>query len=302
MRVSIGGAVRLLIASSLIAALPAVALAQPTPRDSIIVSSKWLAAHASDPSLVVIDVERSDSMFTRGHIPNAQLLSYADIIVQRDGNNAELPAPDALQTVLSRVGISNGSRVVLYSSYPLLASRAFFTLDYAGLDRVSVLDGGTAAWKADGHALSTESAAVAPAHLVVHPRPEIVADAAWIMAHAKSANVRLIDTRTDEEYTGTGEHNGMPSAGHIAGARQLQWQELFRNSDAGAFKDANERSALYGVRAAKNDTVVTYCWIGLRASMTYLVARSLGYTVKLYDGSYEDWSRRKLPVVAGGQP
>jgi thiosulfate/3-mercaptopyruvate sulfurtransferase len=295
-------AMQVLVGVLLTGASPSAAATQPAPRDSIIVSAKWLASHASDPSLVVIDVERSDSLFAKGHVPNARLLSYADIIVQRDGNNAELPAPAALQAVLSRAGISNGSHVVLYSSYALLASRAFFTLDYAGLDHVSVLDGGAAAWKTGGHALSTESAAVAPGHLVVHPRPEIVADADWIMAHAKSPNVRLIDTRTDGEYTGSGEHNGMPSAGHLAGARQLQWQEFFQDPDAGIFKDAGALSATYSARAAMSDTVVTYCWIGLRASMTYLVARSLGYTAKLYDGSYEDWSRRALPVVAGRRP
>jgi thiosulfate/3-mercaptopyruvate sulfurtransferase len=292
-------AVRILVGCLVLAS---AAAAQPTPRDSIIVSAKWLAAHASDPSLVILDVERAEDAFTKGHIPNARLLPYNDIIVQRDGNNAELPAADALQSVFARVGVSNGSRVVLYSSYPLLASRAFFTLDYMGLDRVSVLDGGAAAWKADGHSLSTAGAGVAPGRLVVHPHPEIVADADWIMAHAKSPTIRLIDTRTDEEFTGSGTHNGMPSAGHLAGARQLQWQELFQDPDAGMFKDANARSAVYGARAAKSDTVVTYCWIGLRASMTYLVARSLGYTVKLYDGSYEDWSRRHLPVIPGGQP
>ena len=295
------------IARSISSALIAVAsaspvAAQPPARDSIIVSAKWLAARASDPSLVILDVDRSDTAFRRAHIPGARYLRYDDIAIQRDGNNAELPSPDALQAVLARIGISNGSRVVIYGATPLLASRAFFTLDYAGLDRVSVLDGGAAAWLAAGRQLSDAVATVTPGHLVVHPHPELVADADWIMAHAKSPNVRLIDTRTDGEYAGGAEHGGMPSAGHLAGARQLQWQEFFQDPDAGIFKDASTLASVYGARAAKSDTVVTYCWIGLRASMTYLVARSLGYTAKLYDGSYEDWARRKLPVVAGNQP
>jgi len=51
-----------------------------------------------------------------------------------------------------------------------------------------------------------------------------------------------------------------------------------------------------------NDTVVAYCWVGYRASVTYMIARALGYPTKLYDGSYEDWSRRRLPVIAGAKP
>ena len=47
---------------------------------------------------------------------------------------------------------------------------------------------------------------------------------------------------------------------------------------------------------------MTYCWIGFRASMTYTAARMLGLPAKLYDGSYQDWQIRKLPVVAGDKP
>ncbi len=94
----------------------------------------------------------------------------------------------------------------------------------------------------------------------------------------------------------------MPSEGHLAGARQLQWQELFREPDNLLFKEPAELEQLYKARVQPGDTVVTYCYVGYRASMTYLGARALGYPAKLYDGSYEDWSRRKLPLKAGGEP
>jgi thiosulfate/3-mercaptopyruvate sulfurtransferase len=171
------------------------------------------------------------------------------------------------------------------------------------LDHVSVLDGGGAAWQAAGHKMVEGDAATAPAgKFVPHLRPELVADAAWITSHAKAPHATLIDTRTDGEYAGGAERHGMPSTGHLAGARQLEWQEFFRDPEGGVFKTPNELASIYSARAPKGDTVVTYCWIGYRASMTYLVARSLGYTVKLYDGSYEDWARRKLPTVPGNQP
>ena len=38
------------------------------------------------------------------------------------------------------------------------------------------------------------------------------------------------------------------------------------------------------------DTVVAYCHIGQQATGTLFAARLLGYNVKLYDGSFEDWS------------
>jgi len=44
------------------------------------------------------------------------------------------------------------------------------------------------------------------------------------------------------------------------------------------------------------DTVVTYCFVGMRASVTYLAARAIGLVAKMYDGSYQDWSHRHLPL------
>ena len=45
------------------------------------------------------------------------------------------------------------------------------------------------------------------------------------------------------------------------------------------------------------DSVTTYCHIGQQASLLYFAARYLGYDAHVYDGSFEDWSRRQdLPV------
>jgi thiosulfate/3-mercaptopyruvate sulfurtransferase len=52
----------------------------------------------------------------------------------------------------------------------------------------------------------------------------------------------------------------------------------------------------------RGDTLVTYCLVGLRASGTYLAARLLGLPVFMYDGSYDDWGARKLPLTKGATP
>lgn len=57
--------------------------------------------------------------------------------------------------------------------------------------------------------------------------------------------------------------------------------------------EKNFSSALSG----KEKEVVVYCFIGQTASVDYLVGRSLGYKMKLYDGSLQEWSRdAKLPM------
>ena len=41
------------------------------------------------------------------------------------------------------------------------------------------------------------------------------------------------------------------------------------------------------------DTVATYCYIGMQASLLYFTARYLGYDAHMFDGSFEEWSNRK---------
>ena len=52
----------------------------------------------------------------------------------------------------------------------------------------------------------------------------------------------------------------------------------------------------FGMRLVISAAVITYCHIGQQATATLFAARTLGYSVMLYDGSFEDWSRRDLPV------
>ena len=49
--------------------------------------------------------------------------------------------------------------------------------------------------------------------------------------------------------------------------------------------------------------VVNYCYVGMRASYTYLIAKHLGYDARLYDGSWNEWSKNdSLPAVTSPQP
>ena len=65
-------------------------------------------------------------------------------------------------------------------------------------------------------------------------------------------------------------------------------------SQIAALGISNDSHAEAGVEP--NDTVVTYCHIGQQATATLFGALTLGHKVLLYDGSFEDWVRRDLPV------
>jgi thiosulfate/3-mercaptopyruvate sulfurtransferase len=278
--------------------------------DSVLVSTSWLASHLHDSDVVVLQVNMAmmhNAPFTAGHIPGARELPYDRIAIDKDGLGSEMPSVDSLREAFESVGVSDRSRVVVYYSGDApSAARALMALDYLGHDRVSLLDGGLPKWRAEGRPLETTSSPVARGTL--HPRPQesVIATAPWIESRIGKPGIALIDTRTDGEYLGTAGRHGMPSEGHLAGARQLQWQQLFQGDSGSAhgepMKSRSELAKMYADRMHPGDTLVTYCWVGYRASTTYLAARVAGLPVKLYDGSYQEWLREKLPVKAGATP
>ena len=280
--------------STILAALALVAAAS-----GLLVSADELAALLKDPTVVIVAVGNSADEFTAGHIPGARFVLYRDIAPDIDGLQSELPPVDHLRRVLAAAGISDRSKVVIYGS-TIGATRLFFTLDYFGHPNVRVLNGGLSAWKARGGQLEVAPPVTATAStLTPKPQPDRVVSADWIKERLSTRKMTLLDARPDAEFTGAdGGMNGMHVKGHLPDAQQLVWNSLLDSS--GKFlPDAELRKKYEAIGAATGTPLVSYCMVGMRASVTYFVARHLGYDARMYDGSIVDWTRRKLPAVMG---
>lgn len=275
------------------------AAAQIKPGTPSAVSAAWLAQHLSDPQTVVLHIDNSD--YDSGHVPGARKVAYSSIVVKRGNISSELPTVDSLRMTFEKLGISDGNSVVVYAHEAPMATRVLLSLYAAGVEKIAYLDGGLDAWKKAGQKLETSVAAVKPGKLSARSVAVPTVDADWITANAAKGKVSFVDTRTTGEYNGTGNRSGMPSAGHLAGAKQLEWEDLFSDRMT-TLKPRAELEKLYAERVKQGDAVVTYCWVGYRASATWFVARMLGYDAKLYDGSYQDWQQRQLPTKSGGTP
>jgi thiosulfate/3-mercaptopyruvate sulfurtransferase len=275
------------------------ALAVVAASSGLLVSADELAMLLKDPTVVVVAVGNSADEFTAGHVPGARFVLYDDIAPAIDGLQSELPPIETLRRVLANAGISDRSKVIVYGS-TIAATRLFFTLDYFGHPSVRVLNGGLAAWKARGGPLEVSPPPSATASaLTPKPQPDRVVSADWIKERLSTTKMKLLDARPDPEYTGSdGGMNGMHVKGHLPDAQQLVWNALLDSS--GKFlPDAELRKKYEAIGATKGTPLVSYCMIGMRASVTYFVARHLGYDARMYDGSIVDWTRRKLPAVMG---
>lgn len=277
----------------------------PTDRPGVIVTVEWLSQNAADSTIVPIHVG-SEAVFSEEHIPGASYLSFAEFAVRNDsatGLRNELPPPYAMRRRLEALGVSDDSKIVVYSDNErtLFATRLLFTLDYLGLGKQSfLLDGGLVAWKAAGNPVTADLSDTRPGSLSAKPVNELVADADWIAARMNTTGYLLVDARPHEQYAGAQEQTESRQ-GHIPGAVNLPLTELYDQD--GKMRHAAELERLFqNAGFTPGDTVVAYCVTGVLATGVTHAARHLGYEILVYDGSIEDWSadpERPLSVSPG---
>lgn len=287
---------------------PAAASAQTdaaAARARLVVTPAWLAQHLKDPDLVLLHVGNK-ATYDTGHIAGARHVDYRATLAASPapGDSAaltlEMLPPDVLRDRLAGLGISDTSRVVVYQSDDMWtpSTRVLLTLDYAGLPNVAWLDGGQKAWTKAGHPLTAEPAPAKAGTLSPLKLRPVVVDAEFVKAKLNTPGFAIVDSRNTPFYDGSrtgGRAGAEHKTGHIAGALSVPFDTL--TSAEVELKPAAEIAAVFTRAGVKpGDTVITYCHIGQQATAVLFAARTLGYKVMLYDGSFEDWSRRDLPV------
>ncbi|HZU14580.1 MAG TPA: sulfurtransferase [Chloroflexota bacterium] len=254
----------------------------------MIVDADWLAEHAKDANLALVDV-RAPFFYAQGHLPGAVNLPTVFL----HGPQGP-PDPQALARLLGRLGVTRDSHVVAYDDGASPdAARLYWVLTYYDHPQVSVLDGGATAWRHGGRDLEYMPATPEPTtYEIGEPNRPVRANAEQVARAVHDAHAVVLDTRSPGEYLGVQAHPG-ERAGHVPGAINLDWSNnLTRDADDIArFKERGELEDLYRAIGVEPDKdVYVYCQSGNRASETFLVLRALGYPhVALYSPGYSDW-------------
>jgi thiosulfate/3-mercaptopyruvate sulfurtransferase len=281
----------------------ALAFASPAhaadPRAALVVTPAWLTQHKADKDLVILHAGNAAG-FQVGHIAGAHLADLDQVTVSDpQGLSTELPSAEVLHQQLEALGISDNSRVVVYSDSETIprATRILLTLDAAGFGKHSyLLDGGLKEWKAEGHAVTTDNPPVAPGHLKALKLDPAIVNADFVQAHLKTPGYDVIDGRAPNFYSG--EQASMGGKGHLPGAKNIPFTTV--TTPDGKLKSAEELRQMFTEAGYKpGDHVIAYCHIGIQATAVVFAARTLGINAKLYDGSFQDWVKRGLPVETG---
>lgn len=258
-----------------------------TAQVPILVTPQWLNEHKNDPNVVVVQVNFLQAEFENEHIPGARFLWPSWLAPNSPQSSFNAPDSKAAEEILQQLGISNNSHVVVchVKNEVSPSARMFLTLEHLGLKgQVSFLNGGLDAWKKEGYAVTKELPVAKKGSFKVKPNTLLV-NKEYVQKVLQSGVV--VDARATRYYDG--EPTGYLRNGHIAGAKNIPYTELVNTSNKFKSLDSLQNYFIPVVQDKKSE-VVTYCFIGQTASVVYMAGRVLGYDIKLYDGSMQEWS------------
>ncbi len=253
-----------------------------------LVGVAWVAERLGSKEIALVDPRRP-MKYLAGHLPGAiNLPAYKAFAA--DG---KLIAPEGLARWAGEAGLGDSPTPVLYDSPEgQNAAMLAWILEYLGRSDIHVMDAFFEHWKAQGREVLYKPVEATPMRFTPKTNPAI---RVTLDQMRDARGLKLVDFRSREEFIGERSVGDDPP-GHIPGAVNVVWRELAdpperllgpREKLEGMLKDAG---------VARGDKVVAYCRSGPRAALGYLALNQLGYDVRLYVGSYAEWSRSGLPV------
>jgi thiosulfate/3-mercaptopyruvate sulfurtransferase len=262
---------------------------------NVLATTEWVAQHANDTGIRVVEVDVDTTAYDQGHVPGAAGWNWTTELC--DTVIRDIVPIKKLEDLLGKSGIDNKTAIVLYGdNNNWFAAWAFWQLKIYGHDDVRIMDGGRKKWLAEGRELSTDKPALpAKSYQAKGPDLSIRAFLPEVQKAMQAKSAGLVDVRSPQEFTGEIlSPPGLPETcqrgGHIPGAKSIPWAKAC--NDDGTFKSREELQVLYAAQGIAGDRpVIAYCRIGERSSHTWFVLKYLlGLdNVKNYDGSWTEY-------------
>ena len=263
----------------------------------VLVNTDWVAKHATDSNVRVVEIDVDTKAYDEGHVPGAIAWAWntqlCDTVVR------DILPKAQFENLMTQSGVNNDTTLVLYGdNNNWFAAWAFWQAKIYGHKDVRIMDGGRKKWLAESRELETTPRSATPstkAYRASAPDTSIRAFLPQVQQAQQAGKTVLIDVRGPQEFTGEilappGLPETCQRGGHIPGARNVPWGKAC--NDDGTFKSADDLRSLYGAEGVSQaGPVIAYCRIGERSSHTWFVLKYLlGVdNVVNYDGSWTEW-------------
>lgn len=248
----------------------------------------WVAERLGQHEFILVDARRP-MKYLSGHLPGAiNIPAYKAF-----GPQGRLLEPEPLADLIGNAGLGDDSMAVIYDSPEgQNAAMLAWILEYLGHPHICVLDAFFEAWKASGREVFYKPVMLPGKTFTSRLNPSVRATLDDVL---DTHGIRLVDFRSHEEYTGT-TSIGEDKAGHIPGAVNIVWRDLGCPPER-MLKPAEDLARITNAAGInRGDKIVTYCRSGPRAALGYLALSQLGADVRLFDGSFAQWSQAGLPA------
>ena len=255
----------------------------------LIVEPAALEKNLGQSDLLVVDMSKQDT-YSKYHIPGAVHLEYSRIVDIHKPVMGLLPGDTEISNALSSVGIDSNTHVVAYDDEGGgNACRLLWTLDVMGHQNLSLLNGGLHAWANENHKLDNQPVQPTPSSYTLERTTQGIAEKEYILQHLEESNIRLLDTRTPEEFSGAKKY--AERGGHVPNAINLDWIfAIDQNKNLRLKPDEELRKLLKERNITQDKEIIVYCQTHHRSSHTYIVLKHLGYkNLKGYHGAWSDW-------------
>jgi len=279
--------------------------------ETVLVEPAALNAMLGQPGIVTIDT-RAPERYAAGHIPGAVNLHDIFTFLATSTKDGMDELRGKFAEAFGAAGLSGEETAVVYeesmNSGFGQSCRGYFLLKFLGYPKAKVLHGGFVAWTQAGLPVEQEAATPqAKTFPISDAGLSMMLDRDAMLASVGDDRICKLDVRDADEWIGASSSpygvDFCPRKGRIPGAKWIEWYRLMKPSPSGPmFKQKDEILAeCHSVGVTPDTPVYLYCFKGARAANSLVALKEAGIKdVRLYFGSWNEWSRDPaLPVESG---